>query len=41
MTEDDIISKMRNPGPGMERFDKSVLPDRDARKIAGYIIKTF
>jgi cytochrome c6 len=32
---------MRNPGPGMTKFDKSMLPDKDAKKIAEYEIKTF
>ena len=40
-TAKDIIGKMRNPGPGMPKFDKSAIPDRDAKKIADYIIKTF
>ncbi len=37
----DVIARMRNPGPGMTRFDQSTIPDRDARKIADYIFKTF
>ena len=32
---------MRNPGPGMTKFDKTVLPDKQARQIADYIMKTF
>ncbi len=37
----DIIGKMRNPGPGMTQFTKEMVPDKDAKKIAGYIMKTF
>lgn len=37
----DIVSKMRNPGPGMTKFDEKTLPDKDAKEIADYILKTF
>lgn len=37
----DIMKKMRNPGPGMTKFDKKTMPDSDAKKIADYILKTF
>jgi len=37
----DIISKMRNPGPGMTKFDKKTIPNAEAKKIAQYILKTF
>ncbi|MGD0281550.1 MAG: c-type cytochrome [Dissulfurispiraceae bacterium] len=40
-TAADIISKMRNPGPGMTKFDTKTLPDAEAKKIADYILKTF
>ncbi len=40
-TARDIVGKMRNPGPGMTRFDKATVSDKDALEIAGYIIKTF
>ncbi len=49
-TADDIVKKMRNPGAfdfhpsqwsGMKVFDETKLSDRDARKIAEYILKTF
>ncbi len=49
-TADDIIRKMRNPGPfpehpqewaGMRMFDQKTISDHDARKIADYILKTF
>jgi cytochrome c6 len=36
-----IVKNMRNPGPGMTKFDKKTLPDKDARKIAEYVLKTF
>lgn len=38
---EDIIGKMRNPGPGMTQFDKNAIADKDAKKIAEYILKTF
>ena len=37
----EIIGKMRNPGPGMTRFDAKTLPDKDAKEIAEYIIRVF
>ena len=40
-TAEDIIGKMRNPGPGMQKFDKHVIPDEDAKEIAEYILNTF
>ncbi|MCL4492757.1 MAG: c-type cytochrome [Nitrospirae bacterium] len=40
-TPADIVGKMRNPGPGMTRFDKKTIPDADAKKIADYIVNTF
>jgi len=38
---DDIVRKMRNPGPAMTRFDEKTIPDKEARAIAEYILKTF
>jgi len=38
---EDIIKIMRNPGPGMTPFDEKTIPDKDAQKIAEYILKTF
>jgi cytochrome c6 len=38
---EDIVKTMRNPGPGMTPFNKSTIPDNDAKKIAEYILKTF
>lgn len=40
-TVEAIIDKMRNPGPGMSKFDTNFLPDRDAKTIAEYILNTF
>ncbi len=49
-TADDVIKKMRNPGPypthpqdwaGMRMFDQKTISDDNARKIADYILKTF
>jgi mono/diheme cytochrome c family protein len=40
-TPEDIIGKMRNPGPGMSMFDKTMIPDNEAEEIAEYILKTF
>jgi len=40
-TVDDIIGKMRNPGPGMTRFEAKTLSDKDAKEIASYILQAF
>ncbi len=49
-TAEDIINKMRNPGPapthpqewaGMKMFDKDKISDEEAMKIANYILQTF
>jgi cytochrome c6 len=37
----DIVGKMRNPGPGMTQFDEKSIPDKTAKAIAEYILKTF
>ncbi|HEY4744654.1 MAG TPA: c-type cytochrome [Desulfuromonadaceae bacterium] len=37
----DIIAKMRNPGPGMTKFDEKTIPNKEAKAIAEYILKTF
>ena len=36
-----IVGKMRNPGPGMTKFDKNTISDKDAMKVADYVLKTF
>jgi cytochrome c6 len=40
-TAKDIIGKMRNPGPGMTRFDAKTVSDKDAKEIAEYILQAF
>lgn len=49
-TAEDIVGKMRNPGPfpthpqewaGMKMFDEKTISNDDALKIADYILKTF
>jgi cytochrome c6 len=40
-TAQDIIHNMRNPGLGMTKFDEKTVPDKDAKEIAEYILKTF
>jgi cytochrome c6 len=41
MKAEDIVAKMRKPGPGMTRFDPKDLSDREALEIAEYILATF
>ena len=41
LTAADIVGKMRNPGPAMTKFDEATVPDKTARTIAEYILKTF
>ena len=38
---EDIVKTMRNPGPGMQNFDEKTVPDKDAKAIGEYILKTF
>ena len=40
-TEKDIVAKMRNPGPGMNKFDAKTVPDKEATAIAKYVLATF
>ena len=40
-TAKEIIGTMRKPGPGMTKFDKKTVSDKEAKAIADYIIKTF
>jgi cytochrome c6 len=40
-TADDIVAKMRNPGPGMTKFDEKTVANKDAHAIAEYVLKTF
>ena len=38
---EDIVRLMRNPGPGMNKFDEATIPDKEARMIGEYILTTF
>lgn len=38
---EDIVRIMRNPGPGMNRFDEATIPDKDAMAIARHVLDTF
>ncbi len=40
-TAKEIVGKMRKPGPGMTRFDAKTIPDKEAKEIAEYILKTY
>jgi len=40
-TAKDIVGMMRNPGPGMIRFDTKTVSDQDAKEIAQYVLTTF
>jgi cytochrome c6 len=40
-TAEDIIATMRNPGPGMNKFDEKTISDQEAQAIAEYVLKTF
>ena len=37
----DIIAKMRNPGPGMTKFDEKTISNKEAKAIAEYVLKAF
>jgi len=38
---EDIVKTMRNPGPGMNKFDQTTIPDEDATAIAEYVLLTY
>lgn len=38
---DAIVETMRNPGPGMMKFDEKTIPDAEAEAIAKYILSAF
>jgi cytochrome c6 len=40
-SEADLVKYLRNPGPGMTKFDAKALPDKDAKEVAEYVLKTF
>ena len=37
----ELVKYMRNPGPGMTKFDAKTLPEKDAKEIAEYLQKSF
>ncbi len=37
----DLAKYLRAPGPGMPKYDEKSLPDKDAKEVAEYILKTF
>jgi cytochrome c6 len=37
----DIVAKMRKPGPGMPIFNNQLIADKEARIVAEYILKNF
>lgn len=41
LTEAAIVKFIRNPGPGMLKFDDKTLPEKDAKAVANYILKTY
>lgn len=40
-TPEDVEKVMRNPGPGMTKFDAATIPDQDAKLIGAYVLTTF
>jgi cytochrome c6 len=40
-TAADIVRLLRNPGPGMPKFDAKSVPEPEAKAIAEYVIATF
>lgn len=40
-TAEDIVSTLRNPGPGMMKFSEEFISNEEAKKIAEYILHTF
>lgn len=40
-SEGDIVKLIRNPGPGMTKFDVKTVSDAEAKEISKYILKTF
>ena len=37
----DFVKYLRAPGAGMTKFDAAALPDKEAKEIAAYVMKTF
>ncbi|HYS42746.1 MAG TPA: c-type cytochrome [Geobacteraceae bacterium] len=40
-TVNDLVKYMRNPGPGMTKYDMNDLPDKDAWEVAKYILQSY
>lgn len=40
-TPEDIMEKMRNPGPGMPRYTEAMIPEKEALRIGKYVLNTF
>ena len=40
-TSAEFVKYLRAPGAGMTKFDAASLPDKDAKAIAAYVMKTF
>lgn len=40
-TAADIVRLLRNPGPGMSKFDEKSVPEAEAKAIADYVIDAF
>lgn len=38
---EDVVKVMRNPGPGMNKFDETMINDQDAMAIGEYIFATY
>ncbi len=41
LTTTDIVATIRNPGPGMRKFDETTIPDKTADAIAEYVLNAF
>jgi len=40
-TPEDIVEKMRTPGPSMPRFTEAMIPEKEALQIGKYVLNTF
>jgi cytochrome c6 len=40
-TSDDLLKILRNPGPGMRKFEPATISDNDAKLIYEYVAATF
>jgi mono/diheme cytochrome c family protein len=40
-TAADIVKIMRNPNPGMTKFDETMISDQEAAEIAEYVLKNY